>query len=149
MCFLGRTASLVGRNWNWNQGKHAVLWIKCSLVFIASLGKIPHLFWCFAQSSTRQWMDKLFMSNGFLVDMISYEDVAMNLGKQLAAGRYKNILFAAEQLRFSDDQVRRLVFTTIQWFMVCCRVTVVFWWSDKEKQSNFSSLSICEMPCYV
>jgi hypothetical protein len=72
-------------------------------------------------------MDKLFMSNGFRVDMISYEDVAMNLGKQLAAGHYKNILFAAEQLRFSDDQVRRLVFTTIQRFMVCCRVIVVFW----------------------
>lgn len=57
------------------------------------------------KSSTRQWMDKLFMSNGFRVDMISYEDVAMNLGKQLAAGHYKNILFAAEQLRFSDDQM--------------------------------------------
>lgn len=54
-------------------------------------------------------MDKLFMSNGFRVDMISYEDVARNLSKQLASGQYKNILFVAEQLRFSDDQVRLLV----------------------------------------
>ncbi|XP_059438931.1 O-methyltransferase 1, chloroplastic [Corylus avellana] len=57
------------------------------------------------KSSTRQWMDKLFMSNGFRVDMISYEDVARNLGKQLASEQYKNILFVAEQLRFSDDQM--------------------------------------------
>lgn len=57
------------------------------------------------KSSTRQWMDKLFMSNGFRVDMISYEDVARNLGKQLGSGQYKNIMFVAEQLRFSDDQM--------------------------------------------
>lgn len=51
-------------------------------------------------------MDKLFMNNGFRVDMIRYEEVAKSLGKELAAGPYKNILFSAEQLRFSDDQVR-------------------------------------------
>lgn len=49
------------------------------------------------------------MSNGFRVDMISYEDVARNLGKQLGSGQYKNIMFVAEQLRFSDDQVRQLL----------------------------------------
>lgn len=57
------------------------------------------------KSSTRQWMEKLFMSNGFRVDMINYEDVAKNLGKQLDSGHYKNILFVAEQMRFSDDQM--------------------------------------------
>ncbi|KAF5455270.1 hypothetical protein F2P56_024866 [Juglans regia] len=57
------------------------------------------------KSSTRQWMEKLFMSNGFRVDMIGYEDIARNLGKQLAPGDYKNILFVAEQLQFSDDQM--------------------------------------------
>lgn len=51
-------------------------------------------------------MDKLFMNNGFRVDMIRYEEVAKSLGKELAAGPYKNILFSAEQLRFSDDQVK-------------------------------------------
>lgn len=54
-------------------------------------------------------MEKLFMSNGFRVDMIGYEDLARNLGKQLAPGDYKNILFVSEQLQFSDDQVRQLV----------------------------------------
>lgn len=63
----------------------------------------------FMQSSTGQWMEKLFMSNGFRVDIIGYDDIARNLGKQLAQGDYKNILFVAEQLQFSDDQVRQLV----------------------------------------
>ncbi|KAG7970873.1 hypothetical protein I3843_07G107100 [Carya illinoinensis] len=57
------------------------------------------------KSSTGQWMEKLFMSNGFRVDMIGYDDIARNLGKQLAQGDYKNILFVAEQLQFSDDQM--------------------------------------------
>lgn len=57
------------------------------------------------KSSTRKWMEKLFMSNGFRVDLVSHVDVAKNLGKQLASGQYKNILFVAEQLRFSDDQM--------------------------------------------
>ncbi|KAF3436459.1 hypothetical protein FNV43_RR23551 [Rhamnella rubrinervis] len=57
------------------------------------------------KSSTRQWMDKLFMSNGFRVNMISHEEVARSLGKVLAPVNYKNILFVAEQLRFSDDQM--------------------------------------------
>ncbi|KAG6647897.1 hypothetical protein CIPAW_07G109800 [Carya illinoinensis] len=57
------------------------------------------------KSSTGQWMEKLFMSNGFRVDIIGYDDIARNLGKQLAQGDYKNILFVAEQLQFSDDQM--------------------------------------------
>ncbi|KAJ7977579.1 S-adenosyl-L-methionine-dependent methyltransferases superfamily protein [Quillaja saponaria] len=57
------------------------------------------------KSSKKQWMGKIFMSNGFRVDMISYENVAKSLGKELASSRYKNTLFVAEQLRFSDDQM--------------------------------------------
>ncbi|KDP28170.1 hypothetical protein JCGZ_13941 [Jatropha curcas] len=57
------------------------------------------------KSSTEKWMDKLFMSNGFRVEMIKYDEVARSLGKELAPGDYKNILFVAEQLRFSDDQM--------------------------------------------
>lgn len=64
------------------------------------------------------------MSNGFRVDMISFEDVSRNLGKQLPSEHYKNILFVAEQLRFSDDQVRQLVCTTT--ISVCCKIIVVF-----------------------
>ncbi|KAL6271851.1 uncharacterized protein Pyn_33966 [Prunus yedoensis var. nudiflora] len=57
------------------------------------------------KTSARKWMEKLFMNNGFRVDMICYEEVARSLGKELASGCYKNILFSAEQLRFSDDQM--------------------------------------------
>ncbi|BBN67217.1 S-adenosyl-L-methionine-dependent methyltransferases superfamily protein, partial [Prunus dulcis] len=38
---------------------------------------------------------------------LSDEEVARSLGKDLASGGYKNILFSAEQLRFSDDQFDR------------------------------------------
>ncbi|KAI6694692.1 hypothetical protein NL676_022402 [Syzygium grande] len=52
-----------------------------------------------------KWMDKLFMSNGFRVDIINYNEVARNLGKQLTSEEYRKILFVAEQLRFSDAQM--------------------------------------------
>ncbi|XVF32786.1 hypothetical protein REPUB_Repub17cG0112600 [Reevesia pubescens] len=57
------------------------------------------------KSSTKKWMDNLFMSNGFKVDMISYNEVAKSLGQVVKLGDYQNILFVAEQLRFSDDQM--------------------------------------------
>lgn len=45
------------------------------------------------------------MSNGFRVDLVGYDEVAKSLGKEESPGEYKNILFVAEQLQFSDDQV--------------------------------------------
>ncbi|XVE73340.1 hypothetical protein DITRI_Ditri11bG0109800 [Diplodiscus trichospermus] len=57
------------------------------------------------KSSTKKWMDNLFMSNGLKVDMISYNEAAKRLGKVVKPGDYKNLLFVAEQLRFSDDQM--------------------------------------------
>ncbi|KAA8543088.1 hypothetical protein F0562_021417 [Nyssa sinensis] len=57
------------------------------------------------KSNTNRWIDQLFMSRGFRIDMISYNEVARNLGKEPAPGDYKNILFVAEHLRFSDDQM--------------------------------------------
>ncbi|KAF7818195.1 putative S-adenosyl-L-methionine-dependent methyltransferase [Senna tora] len=57
------------------------------------------------KSETWQWMDKLFMSNGFRVELISYEGFAGSIGKKFASRHYNNILFVAEQLRFSDDQM--------------------------------------------
>ncbi|PPS14303.1 hypothetical protein GOBAR_AA06270 [Gossypium barbadense] len=57
------------------------------------------------KSSTEKWMDNLFMSNGFKVNMVSYHKVAKSLGKALKLGDHKYILFVAEQLRFSDDQM--------------------------------------------
>lgn len=38
--------------------------------------------------------------------MVNYNEVASKLRKELEPGSYKNILFVAEQLRFSDDQVK-------------------------------------------
>ncbi|KAK4282511.1 hypothetical protein QN277_013876 [Acacia crassicarpa] len=55
--------------------------------------------------STGQWMDKLFMSNGFRVESISDEGIAENAGKEFAPRVSANMLFVAEQLRFSDDQM--------------------------------------------
>lgn len=46
------------------------------------------------------------MRNGFKVATICYGEVAKSLGKELESGEYENILFVAEHLRFSDDQVR-------------------------------------------
>ncbi|XP_021280859.1 uncharacterized protein LOC110414120 isoform X2 [Herrania umbratica] len=57
------------------------------------------------RSSTEKWMDNLFMSNGFNVEIISYNEIAKSLGKEVVPRDYGNILFVAEQLRFSDDQM--------------------------------------------
>ncbi|KAL2556679.1 S-adenosyl-L-methionine-dependent methyltransferase superfamily protein [Forsythia ovata] len=57
------------------------------------------------ESTTRRWMNKLFMSHGFDVDIIAYDEVAGNLGTGSTVDDYKNMLFVAEHLRFSDDQM--------------------------------------------
>ncbi|KAL0370616.1 UNVERIFIED_CONTAM: O-methyltransferase 1, chloroplastic [Sesamum angustifolium] len=57
------------------------------------------------KSTRTKWMDKLFMSHGLKVKMIEHDEVARNLGKESAPGDHKNILFVAEQLQFSDDQM--------------------------------------------
>ncbi|XP_015891959.2 O-methyltransferase 1, chloroplastic isoform X2 [Ziziphus jujuba] len=57
------------------------------------------------KSTTGEWMEKLFKSNGFWVDMVIHKGVAKSLGKDLASIKYENILFVAEHLRFSDDQM--------------------------------------------
>ncbi|KAK3020848.1 hypothetical protein RJ639_045530 [Escallonia herrerae] len=55
--------------------------------------------------TTKEWMENLFMSYDFRVDMIGYDEVARNLDKEPALGDYNNILFVAEHLRYSDDQM--------------------------------------------
>lgn len=57
------------------------------------------------QSSTQGWLEKLFLGNGFRVELICYNEVATNLCREPAQGYYEGILFVAEQLRFSDDQM--------------------------------------------
>ncbi|QCE12979.1 S-adenosyl-L-methionine-dependent methyltransferase [Vigna unguiculata] len=72
------------------------------------LGELPA---CLAEtdpeikSNIRQWLDKLFMSKGFRVEMINYEEIAGSYGKDFASGHNNSILFAAEQLLHSDDQM--------------------------------------------
>ncbi|GLT41327.1 hypothetical protein SLA2020_154000 [Shorea laevis] len=56
------------------------------------------------RSTTNKWVEKEFTSNGFHVDVISYNDVATSLGEEIGAKDFKNMLFVAEQLQFSDDQ---------------------------------------------
>ncbi|CAI0469679.1 unnamed protein product [Linum tenue] len=58
-----------------------------------------------SQPSAEKWINKLFMGNGFKVDSINYDEVANSLGKEIAPESHSNILFVAEQLRFSDDQM--------------------------------------------
>ncbi|KAI8522662.1 hypothetical protein RHMOL_Rhmol13G0013600 [Rhododendron molle] len=57
------------------------------------------------KSSTQARMEKIFMGNGFRVKLISYSEVAAKLGRELAPQDCKGLLFVAEQLRFSDDQM--------------------------------------------
>ncbi|XP_058083661.1 O-methyltransferase 1, chloroplastic isoform X3 [Magnolia sinica] len=57
------------------------------------------------QSNTQKWMDKLFMSNGFRLGVIAYNDVAKDVLRDPPSGDYGNILFVAEQLQLSDDQM--------------------------------------------
>lgn len=54
-------------------------------------------------------MENLFARNDFRVQVIGYSRVARSLSKDPPLGEYKNILFVAEHLRLSDDQVRQLV----------------------------------------
>ena len=49
------------------------------------------------------------MGNGFRVSLISYNELAKIVGRELAPGDCETILFVAEQLRFSDDEVRMLL----------------------------------------
>ncbi|KAL1832944.1 hypothetical protein ACET3Z_002595 [Daucus carota] len=52
-----------------------------------------------------QWLDKLFMTYGFRVNIIAYDEVARTYSKHLIPGEHTSILFVAEHLRFSDDQM--------------------------------------------
>uniref|UniRef100_A0A1D1XRX6 Putative S-adenosyl-L-methionine-dependent methyltransferase MSMEG_1480 n=1 Tax=Anthurium amnicola TaxID=1678845 RepID=A0A1D1XRX6_9ARAE len=58
-----------------------------------------------SEVSAQKWMDKIFMSNGFRVEIIHYNEVAKKFHRSSPLGDYNNILFVAEQLQFSDKQV--------------------------------------------
>lgn len=60
------------------------------------------------QSDLKKWVEKLFMSNGFQVKIVSYEDIAAILGVVLHSQvSHDKIMFIAQQLRFSDDQMEK------------------------------------------
>ncbi|KAI3773157.1 hypothetical protein L6452_04360 [Arctium lappa] len=53
-----------------------------------------------------KWVDEFFMGYGFRVRIIGYDNVATNLGQQHVVQEDPNyLLFVAEHLRFSDDQM--------------------------------------------
>ncbi|XP_059072532.1 O-methyltransferase 1, chloroplastic [Cryptomeria japonica] len=63
-----------------------------------------------------KWIEKVFKRNGFLVDIVSYEKVAMDLCENLLiddgslvveddGGECRSVLFVAQQQRLSDDQL--------------------------------------------
>jgi len=80
------------------------------------------------------------MSKGFLVEMINYEGVAESFGKDFAPRHYNNILFVAEQLRHSDDQVRHFVFRLTWWCLLVIRCVyslnkaLLFWQMELWRQ---------------
>nr|GEV85723.1 putative S-adenosyl-L-methionine-dependent methyltransferases superfamily protein [Tanacetum cinerariifolium] len=55
--------------------------------------------------TVEKWMYELFMSYGFRVRIIGYDEVAGNLGLEQIVGDSDNVLFVAEHLRFSDDEM--------------------------------------------
>ncbi|XP_042047746.1 O-methyltransferase 1, chloroplastic-like isoform X1 [Salvia splendens] len=57
------------------------------------------------KSTTAEWMDKLFVSHGLKVEIVERDEVARDLGNESSFGDCEMILFAAEQLQFSDDQM--------------------------------------------
>ncbi|KAF5811097.1 putative methyltransferase Ppm1/Ppm2/Tcmp, S-adenosyl-L-methionine-dependent methyltransferase [Helianthus annuus] len=57
------------------------------------------------KSSVEKWMYEIFMSYGFRVRMIGYDEVAKNLGQKHAVGDSDYVLFVAEHLRFSDYEM--------------------------------------------
>ncbi|URE18832.1 hypothetical protein MUK42_31055 [Musa troglodytarum] len=52
-----------------------------------------------------QWTDKLFMSHGFRVNVVGYNEIAKNMHLDESFDDTKNIVFSAEQLRFSDAEM--------------------------------------------
>ncbi|KAF9603617.1 hypothetical protein IFM89_037116 [Coptis chinensis] len=58
-----------------------------------------------SKPDTLKWIDKLFMSNGFRVDVITYDEAAKHVSRNPPSGDYGNILFVAKQLRLSDSQI--------------------------------------------
>lgn len=69
-----------------------------------------------AEDHARKWIEKVFKHNGFLVDFISYEDVARDVCQKLLidggqhlvmvdGGELRSVLFVAQQQRLSDDQL--------------------------------------------
>ncbi|PNT76777.1 hypothetical protein BRADI_1g53360v3 [Brachypodium distachyon] len=74
------------------------------------MGEVPHFPDCTAASdlfSKQGWLDKLFFTWGFRVSFDHYENVANDIGLDLAPTwkQHGGVLFVAEQLRFSDAQM--------------------------------------------
>lgn len=61
------------------------------------------------QEKRHKWTDKLFMSHGFRVNVVGYDEIAKNVDLDEPFDDTKNIVFSAEQLRFSDAEVLKCI----------------------------------------
>ncbi|XP_065025454.1 O-methyltransferase 1, chloroplastic-like [Musa acuminata AAA Group] len=72
------------------------------------MGELPD-FLAGAEFETKekrhQWTDKLFMSHGFRVNVVGYDEIAKNVDLDEPFDDTRNIVFSAEQLRFSDAEM--------------------------------------------
>ncbi|GAB2281606.1 hypothetical protein Dimus_016182 [Dionaea muscipula] len=57
------------------------------------------------KSNQKEWTNKLLLSHGFRADVIVYEALARSLSEERWTGDCNSILFIAEHLRLSDDQM--------------------------------------------
>ncbi|TVU39836.1 hypothetical protein EJB05_13277, partial [Eragrostis curvula] len=74
------------------------------------IGELPHFSdWTapMDMGSEQDALEKLFFTHGFRVSFVQYENVAKDIGLDLAPTRetHDGLLFVAEQLRFSDAQM--------------------------------------------
>jgi len=66
------------------------------------------------QALEQENLEKFFFTQGFRVNFVQYDDVAKDIGLDLATPweRRGRMLFVAEQLRFSDAQVSQRIIST-------------------------------------
>ncbi|KAJ1288747.1 hypothetical protein BS78_02G112000 [Paspalum vaginatum] len=74
------------------------------------IGELPHFPDCTAPTDMgleQQSIEKLFFSQGFRASFVQYENVAKDIGLDLATTwkQHGSVLFVAEQLQFSDAQM--------------------------------------------
>lgn len=58
-----------------------------------------------SKSNARRWMDRIFLNNGFQVDIVKRSQIGQTFTREIATEDYQYILFMAKHLRYSDIQM--------------------------------------------